>query len=146
MPQRRTSPFRALASESRLVMLHALQRSEVPLGVEDMAEEAGVHVNTAREHLERLVEAGFVTRSIEHRATRGRPRVLYASVAREAGGDFEERFRAHLREVTLAHLAGDGGAPVADDRGRVLNQLAALETHFDELRLNAEVDVTRAVP
>lgn len=107
MVQRTTSAARALASPSRVAILHALQRAGGPLGVDDLASAAGVHVNTAREHLDRLRAAGFVDRSLEHRGTRGRPRVLWVAVDRPAAATLDVRFRDHLLQAVLAGYADE---------------------------------------
>ena len=54
-----------------------LHEAKHPLSVEDVAGLAGVHINTARFHLEALVEAGEATREPEPRGKPGRRRVLY---------------------------------------------------------------------
>nr|WP_297424422.1 helix-turn-helix domain-containing protein [uncultured Actinotalea sp.] len=105
--QRTTSAARALASPSRVAILHELQRAGGPLGVDDLAAAAGVHVNTAREHLDRLRAAGFVDRTVEHRGTRGRPRVLWLAVDRPAAATLDIRFRDRLLEAVLAGYADE---------------------------------------
>ena len=119
MVQRTTSAARALASPSRVAILHALQGAGGPLGVEDLAAAAGVHVNTAREHLDRLRTAGFVDRTIERRGTRGRPRVLWLTVDRPAAATVDERFRDHLLRVVLEGYGGDAltSAKAAEQAG-----------------------------
>jgi predicted ArsR family transcriptional regulator len=87
----------ALASRSRAALLDVLRADGGALGVEDLADAVGLHVNTTREHLDRLVGAGLVSRSPEHRTTRGRPRILYRR--REPVGS---QMRAVIDEVLLA--------------------------------------------
>lgn len=113
MVQRTTSAARALSSPSRVAILHALQRAGRPLGVDDLALAADVHVNTAREHLDRLRTAGFVDRAAERRGTRGRPRILWAVVDRPAAATLDERFRDHLLRTILAGYGGDAAAMAA---------------------------------
>ncbi|EYR61906.1 regulatory protein IclR, partial [Actinotalea ferrariae CF5-4] len=108
MVQRTTSAARALASPTRVAILHALQGADGPLGVEELAAAADVHVNTTREHLERLRVAGFVDRTLERRGTRGRPRVLWMAVDRPAAATLDERFREHLLRVVLEGYDADG--------------------------------------
>ncbi|MDO8108525.1 helix-turn-helix domain-containing protein [Isoptericola sp. b441] len=67
----------ALASRSRAALLDVLRANGGAMGVDELAESVGLHVNTTREHLDRLVSAGLVSRAPEHRTTRGRPRILY---------------------------------------------------------------------
>lgn len=167
---------RVLASSSRVELLHLLQRAGCPVGVEELARQTGRHVNTTREHLERLRAGGFVERSVERRRTRGRPRILYAAVDRMGGATLDERLREHLLRAALraygeavddpgqaaeeegraffrenaGQVRGDGAG--ADDgearlpdlggpRAQALRQVAALETHLDEMRMSPEVDL-----
>lgn len=76
---RRTAAARTLGSGSRVDLLHLLQ-SGGPQTVGELADRTGLHENTAREHLQRLVLDGFVHRQPEVRTTRGRPRIVYRAV------------------------------------------------------------------
>jgi predicted ArsR family transcriptional regulator len=102
MVSRRVSAYRALASDKRVSMLHALQRSDGPLGVDELAAVVGLHVNTAREHLERLIDSGFVASAPELRTTRGRPRILYSAVERIAPATTDGWARDQLMRVLVA--------------------------------------------
>ncbi|HET9060315.1 MAG TPA: helix-turn-helix domain-containing protein [Acidimicrobiales bacterium] len=73
---------RALAADSRVALLDALQSAGRPLDAAEAADAVGLHRNTARVHLEQLSEAGFVTRTTQGRSQPGRPKVLYARVAK----------------------------------------------------------------
>lgn len=77
--------YKTLASLSRINLLHQLQQRGT-MSVGDLAEAAGLHHNTAREHLDRLISEGFVTCEPEPRQTKGRPRMLY-SAARGVDSD-----------------------------------------------------------
>lgn len=124
MTYRRKGAFRALASPHRVKLLHILQRADEPLTVDALAAAVALHVNTTREHLDRLIAAGFVTRQPEDRATRGRPRLLYRAVdGRERG------WPSAKCTVTGLPLA-------ASEEG----QLDALDAHFDDLRLDPHID------
>ena len=101
MADRRVSAYRTLASESRVHILHALQQEDGPMTVDAVATAVGLHVNTAREHLDRLVESGFVARESEVRTTRGRPRILYCSVDRMAAATMDVRAREHLTRMLV---------------------------------------------
>lgn len=102
MVSRRVSAYRALASDKRVSMLHALQRSDGPLGVDELAAAVDLHVNTAREHLERLIDSGFVASAPELRTTRGRPRILYSAVERIAPATTDGWARDQLMRVLVA--------------------------------------------
>jgi len=130
-PARPAPASAVLGSASRMAILHLLQGAGGPVAVEAVAEHLGVHVNTAREHLERLRASGFVDRSAEARTTRGRPRVLYRCVDRPAGAGLDPRLRDRL-------LADAAAAEAVPDGCR--RQLAALEVHLEEIGLDPVVD------
>lgn len=69
----------------RLRILQLLQKSRDALGVQDLVEQVGLHPNTVRFHLVRLVRDGLVQRHSEARTTPGRPRFTYA--AEDAASD-----------------------------------------------------------
>ncbi|NTW40469.1 MAG: helix-turn-helix domain-containing protein [Cellulomonadaceae bacterium] len=95
------SAYRVLGSPSRVEILAALQQSGEALPVHDIAETVGLHVNTAREHLDRLVASGFVESHTEVRATRGRPRLLYRAADRPAAAGIDLRAREHLTRLLV---------------------------------------------
>ena len=63
---------------SRHEVIAKLRDSAAPLSVADMAKLTGLHINTARFHLDGLVRERVATRTIEGRESPGRPRVLYS--------------------------------------------------------------------
>jgi predicted ArsR family transcriptional regulator len=63
----------------RLRILQLLQESRDALGIQDLVEQVGLHPNTVRFHLVRLVRDGLVQRQSEARTTPGRPRFTYAA-------------------------------------------------------------------
>ena len=75
-PGRPRRYFKALASRSRLGLLHELQ-TRGALTVAALAAATGLHPNTAREHLHRLVDVGLVRADPIPRMRRGRPELLY---------------------------------------------------------------------
>jgi predicted ArsR family transcriptional regulator len=125
------STGRALASASRLAILQLLRERAEPVDVQEVADATGLHPNTAREHLDRLVAARFVERTPERLGTPGRPRWRYALVRRPAAAAADERFRA-------AYLA-EGPTWETDDPD-ARRQVAALELHLDDLGFDPEPD------
>lgn len=96
----------ALGRTRRLVLEHLLE-ARTPVAASDVADDLGVHTNSARFHLDGLVEDGLATRLVEDRRTQGRPRVLYRASAaawRIPPADFRQ-----LAEALLAHFVE--GAP-----------------------------------
>ncbi|HET6503742.1 MAG TPA: helix-turn-helix domain-containing protein [Amycolatopsis sp.] len=65
---------------SRGRVLEVLRSAGGPLGVQDIAERTDLHPNTARFHLDGLVEVGLVEREAEERGQPGRPRMVYRAV------------------------------------------------------------------
>jgi predicted ArsR family transcriptional regulator len=63
----------------RAEVLDLLRRAEQPLSVAAVAKDTGLHVNTARFHLDGLVEDGLAVRTAEARDVPGRPRILYSA-------------------------------------------------------------------
>ncbi|MCQ9162674.1 metalloregulator ArsR/SmtB family transcription factor [Arthrobacter sp. STN4] len=96
-------------SKARAAVLERLRSSAVPLTVDALAAETGQHPNTAREHLDALVAAGFATRTTAHRSGRGRPASLYAPAVpeqRPAG-------YAALAAALARHIASTSDDPAA---------------------------------
>lgn len=104
--------------ESRARVLAVLQESRVPLGVGEVAERVGLHANTARFHLDGLVEAGIVERTSEDRAQPGRPRALYA--ARPEADSTGRRSYRLLAEILTSYIAAQDPHPqrAATEAGR----------------------------
>lgn len=63
----------------RAEVLALLRQAEQPLSVAEVAEAMDLHVNTARFHLDGLVDDALADRTTEPRRTQGRPRILYSS-------------------------------------------------------------------
>lgn len=96
---------------TRTRVLGSLQDMGDQVTANDLGERLGVHVNTARFHLEALVEAGLAERAHETRASPGRPRVRYTAV----GGvpRASERGYRLLAEILTTHLATQFAEPEA---------------------------------
>ena len=70
--------YSAISSYSRVEIMHLLQ--ERPnRAITELVAATGLHANTVREHVQRLIDAGYVIAETERRTTRGRPRVLYSA-------------------------------------------------------------------
>ena len=161
---RRTPAARVMASASRVDLLHALQ-DDGPSTTAALAARTGLHENTVREHLARLVDARYVVREREHRTTRGRPRTVYRAVSRDdvrrdpgaARHLAESVARARLTSLLLQGYGADvrdvaasaraAGRAMVDDLPRPvgpLDQLVALEAHLDQLGFDPVLDRERA--
>lgn len=97
----------ALAVLSRRRLLAVLQATDEPLDVATLAAAVGLHVTTARFHLDVLGRSGLVRRAVERAGRRGRPRQLYRAAAVPEGSDGYRQLAAVLAGG-LATDAEDG--------------------------------------
>lgn len=99
----------------RTEVIVKLREAEKPLSVAQVAVQTGLHINTARFHLDGLVSDGLATRTVEERETAGRPRVLYASRVVSSGS----RSFGLLAEMLTGLVAAlDGATPTTLEVGR----------------------------
>jgi predicted ArsR family transcriptional regulator len=147
-------------SRSRSHVLDLLRRSAAGLRIEELAEQSGLHVNTLRFHLSRLVAEGLVHRRAEPRTGPGRPRLTYVAPARPDLGRDKRDYRllaglltemlvdavpdAPARAAALgrawgASLMAEAPEPAGDPMGRLVEVLAdtgfAPEVNAEEIRL-----------
>lgn len=110
------SPGASRHGLSRLRILDRLHRSPTPLGLEELSEAAGLHPNTVRFHLDRLLAEGLVTRRTEPPTGPGRPRVAFTATARP---DLDPRRRSFrmLAEMLADFLATSVPEAAARARG-----------------------------
>lgn len=101
MTARRPTAYNAISTSSRVEILHLLQTTPHQT-VGELVAATKLHPNTVREHLQRLIERGFVATEIEKRTTRGRPRVFYRAVDGVRVSSPE-----HRRKVQAAAERGD---------------------------------------
>lgn len=103
---------------TRALVLRHLLRSEGGVSVQAVSEVLGIHANTARFHLEALVDAHYASRSHDRSQGQGRPRTLYRATDQAPVVE-----TAHLRDLTqvlvrqLILSAPDPDA-LAEDVGR----------------------------
>lgn len=104
--------------ETRTRVLELLREAGTPLGVRDVAKQTGLHPNTARFHLDGLVDAGLAERAAEERAEPGRPRMVYTPLPVD-GGEGRRSYRL-LAEMLTSVVAGalPEAVEVATDAGR----------------------------
>jgi predicted ArsR family transcriptional regulator len=86
----------------RAQVLAVLQAGREPLPVDAVADRLGLHLNTARFHLEQLVRTGEVERAPEARTTPGRPRTLYRAVHGASSGRRSYRLLAEVLARSFA--------------------------------------------
>lgn len=78
MTSGRPASYSAISSSSRVEILHLLQTTPQRT-IADLVDATGLHANTVREHLQRLLDDGCIVSETEKRQMRGRPRVLYSA-------------------------------------------------------------------
>lgn len=124
----------------RAEVLQRLRDSATALSVAQVAEITGLHVNTARFHLDGLVSEGLADRTAEERDTPGRPRMLYAARA-ETSGPRSFGLLAEMLTGLVASLDGAGEAAVEAGRawGRHLVERPAPSQQVDREEATARL-------
>lgn len=95
--------------ERRRHVLEVLRRAAGPVSVAEVADQLGVHLNTARFHLEALVKAETIERTADHRPGPGRPPVAYRLRPGLARGPV--RHYRTLAEILLSQLSATTDDP-----------------------------------
>ena len=114
---------------SRAEVLDLLRAAGEPIGVREVAAQTGLHANTARFHLDALVDAGLATRVPQPRAAPGRPSTAYRSV--EGTGATGQRHYRLLAEMLTSLIMGvvaepgDAAAQAGREWGRYLTDQPA---------------------
>jgi predicted ArsR family transcriptional regulator len=120
------------AGGRRTEVLTLLRQADRPLSVAEVAEAMDLHVNTARFHLDGLVDDGLAERAREPRDTPGRPRILYTSEGPTPGPRSYE-FLAEMLTGLVSAL--DDATPTTVELGRAwgrhLIERAAPSEHVD---------------
>ena len=93
----------------RAEVLDLLRATGSPVGVRDVAARTGLHPNTARFHLDALVDAGLATRASQPRAVPGRPGMAYQAI--EGGDATGQRHYRLLAEMLTSLIAGTLAEP-----------------------------------
>lgn len=107
------------AGASRARVLQTLRQSPEGQGVREMADELGLHINTVRFHLDRLLAERAVTSRTEDRTEPGRPRLIFTAVP--GGGVDEDRRSYRLLATVLASFVASSvpdPAGAATEAGR----------------------------
>lgn len=138
MAARRPSDYRTLASLSRINLLHELLQHGAQTVIE-LVEATGLHHNTAREHLHRLIDAGFVESEPVPTSTKGRPKLRYRTTQGADSPARQSRLRAAEQRTTLIRKF----LPVEDitaERTPAARQLDSLDDHMDQCGFTAEIE------
>ena len=95
---------KALADDTRYRLFRYLRLSGRPVPVRELATRLGLHANTIRPHLRRLVDAGLVASETRRGPSAvGRPQTVYTAVAME---NAEGRDYRLLADILLTLMTG----------------------------------------
>ncbi|MFZ2176838.1 MAG: helix-turn-helix domain-containing protein, partial [Rhodococcus sp. (in: high G+C Gram-positive bacteria)] len=96
--------------ETRARVLELLCAAGEPMGVQDVAERVDLHPNTARFHLDGLVDTGLAERRAEERRQPGRPRMVYAATASDVStGQRSYRLLAEMLTSLVSDILPEPG-------------------------------------
>lgn len=127
-----TPRHRALATASRVAILKIVRGTDGGMNTAEVAERTGLHLSTARAHLDRLVEAGLLVKARASGGQPGRPAWRYRATADETPAPAPYR---SLAAALLEHLGGADGdvRAVAGRIGRTWGRhLAAATERSDD--------------
>lgn len=132
-----------ISSYSRVRILHLVQtRSDRTVG--ELSEATGLHANTVREHLQRLIDGGYVIAQTERRTVRGRPRTLYSAATGAPGASSPVARDKAKAAAARGDLLRRMLPAAASDLGREADaQLDALIEHLEESGFEPVVDDVR---
>ncbi|NNC11554.1 transcriptional regulator [Planctomonas sp. JC2975] len=133
----------ALEPAARRRVLEVLAGAEHPLDAHAIAEALGVHVTTARFHLDQLVASDLVQRRAVQENRRGRPRMLYSPGGALRATEARERLLGVLVHAIGGQDAGGDGASAAKPSRRSAAARASTEAGrnwADSVETSAEAD------
>ncbi|TFV51858.1 ArsR family transcriptional regulator [Blastococcus sp. TF02A-35] len=114
MEERRTQPRAAETARAgvrRQHVLDLLRSAPAGLGVQDLAQRTGLHPNTVRFHLDRLVADGLAAREAEEeRVEPGRPRLTYTATPTPDPAANRRNYR-FLAEILASYVSGTAEDP-----------------------------------
>ncbi len=102
----------ARAGVSRQRILELLRAAPGGLGVQELADHTGLHANTVRFHLDRLVGEGVARRQVEERSEPGRPRLSFTAAPRPDPARDSRNYQ-FLAEILASYVAGTTDRPAA---------------------------------
>ncbi len=100
--------------QRRAGVLDLLRAAHSPVSVREIADRTGLHPNTARFHLDALVDAGLATRATRARAAPGRPSMAYQAIEGGAPGQRQYRLLAEMLASLIAGVLPEPGEAAAE--------------------------------
>jgi predicted ArsR family transcriptional regulator len=108
-------PMPPVLGGSRSRVLDVLRGAGGPVAVQEIAAQTGLHANTARFHLDALVDAGLVERHVEERKQPGRPRVVFnAAPAADPAQQPNYRLLAEMLTGLITSILPQTGAAAVE--------------------------------
>jgi predicted ArsR family transcriptional regulator len=102
---------KALADDTRYRLYRYLRLSGRPVPVRELATRLGLHANTIRPHLRRLVEAGLVASETRRGPSAvGRPQTVYSAVAMDNSEGRDYRLLADILATLMTGTRARTGA------------------------------------
>ncbi|GMA93473.1 hypothetical protein GCM10025881_02970 [Pseudolysinimonas kribbensis] len=133
-----TPPPLRRSGTRRAEILRTLRDAGGPLGIAEIAQRVGVHLNTVRFHLDALVAAGTVERTRAELRAPGRPPQLYRAAPRmDPAGPRHYRVLAEALVAALAAEADPVGR--ATEAGRAWGRREASGLAADQADVDASV-------
>jgi predicted ArsR family transcriptional regulator len=131
---------------SRARVLDLLRAAEGPLGVQEVASQAGLHPNTARFHLDALLHSGLASRERQQREGLGRPSMAY-SATRERGPAGQRRYRllAEMLSSMIAEVLPEPGEAAAEAGREWGRYLAGQLPPYERLDAGEAIERLRAI-
>lgn len=128
-----------MPTDRRSAVLSVLRELDRAASVDEIAERLDVHANTVRFHLRRLVTGGLAEQTVDNRAGRGRPRLLFRATADRAGRNYLMLARmlaqtaAESGDAALAERTGNrwGRQLLADAGARPSRRPAKVAAHLE---------------
>ena len=114
--------------QRRADVLDLLRTARSPVSVRDVAGRTGLHPNTARFHLDALVDAGLATRAVRPRDAPGRPSMAYRAVDSTVAGRREYRLLAEMLASLVAGVLpepGEAAVEAGREWGRYITERPA---------------------
>ena len=131
--------------QRRADVLDLLRTARSPVSVRDVAGRTGLHPNTARFHLDALVDAGLATRAVRPRDAPGRPSMAYRAVDSTVAGRREYRLLAEMLASLVAGVLpepGEAAVEAGREWGRYITERPAPFQRPDACGAVAELAAT----
>ncbi|WP_022900337.1 helix-turn-helix transcriptional regulator [Humibacter albus] len=131
----------ALEPSARRRVLDVLAAAQHPLDAHAVADALGVHVTTARFHLDQLGVAGLVQRRAMQEKRRGRPRMVYSPAGEVRAAGAREQLLEALVQVVGGEDTGERASVNAGRRWAEAMPEPVVPASDDESAVNDLVDV-----